>query len=79
MKKTIIPGFTTPAVKQWQAIPTDTQKEILANVWCGKCRTEVSITKLSGAVKGGDLLLVGKCSICHGDVATVVKPKRLNI
>lgn len=52
-----------------------TQKHLLSNVWCGKCRHEVIITNYSGAVKAGDLLLVGKCSICHGDVASVIEMK----
>jgi hypothetical protein len=56
-----IPNFTKPASKLWTAIPADTRKLLLSNVWCGKCRHEVTITNFSGAVKGGDLLLVGKC------------------
>jgi hypothetical protein len=46
---------------------------LLSNVWCGKCRHEVTITNFSGAVKAGDLLLVGLCSECHGDVARVIE------
>lgn len=45
----------------------------LSNIWCGKCRDEVTITNFTCAVRGGDLLLVGKCSICQGDVARVVE------
>lgn len=70
-----LPKFTHPAAKLWAAIPADTQKHLLSNVWCGKCRHEVTITNFSGAVKAGDLLLVGKCSECHGDVARVVELK----
>ncbi|OGT12908.1 MAG: hypothetical protein A3J49_16955 [Gallionellales bacterium RIFCSPHIGHO2_02_FULL_57_16] len=69
----LIPKFTAPAAKLWAAIPTDTRKMLLSNVWCGKCRHEVTITNFTGAVKAGDLLLVGKCSECHGDVARVVE------
>ena len=68
-----IPKFTAPAAKLWAAIPTDTRKMLLSNVWCGKCRRETTITNFSGAVKAGDLLLVGKCSECHGDVARVIE------
>lgn len=68
-----IPKFTTPAAKLWAAIPSDTRKLLLSNVWCGKCRHEITITNFSGAVRGGDLLLVGKCSECHGDVARVIE------
>lgn len=68
-----IPKFTAPAAKLWAVIPVDTRKLLLSNVWCGKCRHEITITNFSGAVKAGDLLLVGKCSECHGDVARVVE------
>jgi hypothetical protein len=68
-----IPNFTKPAAKLWAAIPADTRKQLLSNVWCGKCQHEVTITNFSGAVKAGDLLLVGKCSICQGDVARVIE------
>lgn len=68
-----IPKFTTPAAKLWAAISNDTRKLLLSNVWCGKCRHEITITNFSGAVRGGDLLLVGKCSECHGDVARVIE------
>jgi len=68
-----IPKFTAPAAKLWAAIQTDTRKILLSNVWCGKCRHEVTITNFSGAVKAGDLLLVGKCSECQSDVARVIE------
>jgi hypothetical protein len=68
-----IPKFTTPAAKLWAAIPSDTKKLLLANVWCGKCRHAVTITNFSGTVKTGDLLLVGKCSECRGDVARLIE------
>ena len=68
-----LPKFTAPASKLWAAIRTDTRKMLLSNVWCGKCRHEVTITNFSGAVKAGDLLLVGKCSECHGDVARLIE------
>lgn len=65
--------FTTPAAKLWTTIPTETRKILLSNVWCGKCRREVTITNFSVADKSGDLLLVGLCSECHGDVARVIE------
>ena len=51
-----IPKFTDPAVKLWATIPADTKKLLLANVWCSKCRHEVTITNFTGVVKAGDLL-----------------------
>jgi hypothetical protein len=68
-----IPKFTAPASKLWAAIPADTKKQLLSNVWCGKCRHEVTITNFSGAVKAGKLLLVGKCAECQSDVARIIE------
>lgn len=68
-----LPKFTAPAAKLWATIPSHTKKLLLSNVWCGKCRHEVTITNFSGAVKAGDLLLVGLCSECRGDVARVIE------
>lgn len=68
-----IPTFTDPAAKLWAEIPTDVRKQVLSNVWCVTCQHEVTITNFSGTVRGGDLLLVGKCAECHGDVARVVE------
>ena len=68
-----IPKFTPPAARLWATVPSDGKKLLLSNVWCGKCRHEVTITNFSGVVKAGDLLLVGLCSECHGDVARVIE------
>lgn len=68
-----IPKFTAPAAKLYAAIPADVRKQLLSNVWCGTCRHEVTITNFSGVVRSGDLLLVGKCSECQGDVARVIE------
>jgi hypothetical protein len=61
-----IPEFTPAAAKLWTAIPPETRKLLLSNVWCSKCKDETTNTNFTGAVKGGDLLLVGLCSICRG-------------
>ena len=63
--------FSGPAAKLWVTIPIDTKKQLLSNVWCGKCRHEVTITNFSGVIKADGLLLVGLCSECNGDVARV--------
>ena len=68
-----LPKFTPDAAKLWAAIPLDVRKELLTNVWCGKCQHEVTITNFTGTVKAGDLLLVGKCAICQSDVARVIE------
>jgi hypothetical protein len=71
-----IQKFTPPAVKLWDAIPVDTRKSILANVWCGKCSHGVTIMNFSGTVKGGDLLLSGSCSECQGPLARLIEVER---
>lgn len=68
-----IPNFTDAAAQLWSAIPPKTKKQLLPNVWCGKCAHEVTITNFTGVVKGGDWLLVGLFSVCHGDVARVME------
>ena len=68
-----LPKFTPPAAKLWAAISADTRKQLLSNVWCGKCHHEVTITNFTGTVKASDLLLVGKCSECLSDVARVIE------
>ncbi len=68
-----IPKFTVPAAKLWATIPGDKKKLLLSNVWCWKCRHAVTITDFSGVVKAGDLLLVGFCSVCRGNVARVIE------
>lgn len=40
-----IPNFTDPAAKLWATVPTDSKKQLLSNVWCGKCRHEITITR----------------------------------
>ena len=68
-----IPKFADPAAKLWAAIPANVKKLLLSNVWCGECRREVTIKNFAGTVKGGDLLLVGQCSECLGDVARLIE------
>lgn len=68
-----LPDFTLPARLRRESLPAQIRQRLLANVWCGQCRHEVTITNFSGTIKGGDLLLVGKCAECHGDVARVIE------
>ena len=67
------PKFTAPAAALWESIPSHTQKLLLSGVWCGRCRKDVTITNFTGAVKSGNLLLVGLCSDCRGDVAREIE------
>ena len=57
-----LPTFTKPA-----------RQRLLSNVWCGQCSHETTITNFTGTLKGGDLLLVGQCAECQGDVARVIE------
>jgi hypothetical protein len=68
-----IPNFTESAFALWSRISPEHKKLLLSNVWCGACRHGVTITNFTGAVKSGNLLLVGKCAECHGDVARVIE------
>ena len=64
-----LPTFTKPARQRWESIPAGIRKRLLSNVWCGQCRHETTITNFTGTLKGDDLLLVGRCAECQGDVA----------
>jgi hypothetical protein len=68
-----LPEFTKAARQHWKSIPAEIRQRLLANVWCGCCCHETTITNFSATIKGGDLLLVGKCAECHGDVARVIE------
>jgi len=68
-----LPAFTKPARQRWESIPADIRQRLLANVWCGDCRHDTTITNVTGTIQGGDLLLVGKCAECHSDVARVIE------
>lgn len=67
------PNFTNPARQRWESIPAEIRQRLLSNVWCGQCRHETTITNFAGTIKGGNLLLVGKCAECHSDVARVIE------
>ena len=68
-----LPTFTKPAHQRWESIPAHVRQRLLSNVWCGHCGHEVAITDISGTMKGRDLLLVGRCSDCRGEVARVIE------
>lgn len=68
-----LPNLTRPARQRRESIPADIRQRLLANVWCGQCRHEATITNFSGAIKSGNLLLVGKCAECQGNVAHMIE------
>jgi DNA replication protein DnaC len=57
-----LPNFTPPARQRWESIPTEIRQRLLSNVCSGHCRHETTITKFSGTIKRGNLLLVGACA-----------------
>lgn len=68
-----LPDFTPPARKRWETIPADLRQRLLSNVWCGHCRHGTTITNFKGTIKGGELVLDGKCAECQGGVARVLE------
>ncbi|HMA32573.1 MAG TPA: hypothetical protein VKT00_12230 [Casimicrobiaceae bacterium] len=68
-----LPTFTRPARRRWESIAAPVRQRLLSNVWCGRCGHEVTIADFSGTMKGRDLLLVGRCAECQGEVARVIE------
>jgi hypothetical protein len=66
------PDFTESALRRWVLIPASTRQRLISNVWCGHCHHETTITDFRGIVENGNLLLVGKCAECQGDVVRVI-------
>jgi len=70
--------FSAPAATLWESIPNHTRQLLISSIWCGRCRHDVTITNFTGAVKSGNLLLVGLCSDCHGDIAREIEMARVS-
>ena len=70
-----LPKFTPEANEFWTKLNTEDKKLLLSNVWCSKCSRAATIKNFTGVVKSGDLLLVGECAECHGDVARLIESK----
>jgi len=68
-----LPDFSGPAGQRWESIPADIRQRLLTNVWCSQCRHAVTIINFNVTMSGSDLLLVGKCAECQGDVARVLE------
>jgi hypothetical protein len=65
--------FTTRAAVLWGTIPKEARERVLANVWCVKCRTSVTITKFTGEERNGAVILNGSCAKCGHEVVRVVE------
>ncbi len=57
----------------WKAIPQWAQKEILDNIFCGRCLESVPIALEKAEMAGKSLLLRGTCRDCGADVCGVVE------
>ncbi len=68
-----LPKFTPSAAKLWDKLPKDEQALLLANVYCGNCKGEVTIVSFAGTVSKRDLILNGRCKTCGGEVARVIE------
>jgi len=65
--------FDLKAEILWQTLPARVRSGLLNNVWCGHCRTSVSLVDYTGKAVGGDLVLTGRCGVCGGRVARHVE------
>lgn len=67
------PNFTPLARQRWNSIPDGIRQLLLSNVWCTRCSGETTMTSFGGVIKNDHLVLSGKCSTCHGEVARVIE------
>jgi len=79
-KNNIIPfqptgSFSGEAEERWNKIPRQAQIRILENVFCGKCKTSISIVLETAIMQQRSLILRGKCNVCGSDVCRVVEPE----
>ena len=57
------------AAEVWAAIPSQSQRIILASVYCSHCRRSVSIETFESELVGRGLVLRSSCPVCGGKVA----------
>ena len=67
--------FTPVAARRWKRISLEAQGKILANVWCGNCRSAVQIILGTAEIQSKVLILKGKCKTCGKDVCRIVEPE----
>ncbi|MCL2865707.1 MAG: hypothetical protein FWE25_09225 [Lachnospiraceae bacterium] len=60
------------AMQKWNEFPKDFQKQLLDNVFCGKCFVTTIVDYDITLTNDGFVLLKGKCKKCSGNVARVV-------
>jgi hypothetical protein len=70
----ITPEFTPAAMARWLRIPNEAKEALLAEVWCGRCKTGVLIREVRGELRrSGDIILRGSCAFCDGEVCRVIE------
>ena len=60
------------ALALWQALPAETRRMILGNIWCGQCSKVVTLSDYSVELHG-EVVLKGFCGVCGHKVARVVE------
>jgi len=65
--------FTPAAQRLWDAIPPAAQKDLLANVWCGNCRSSQHIADFTAVAEEGDIRLQGFCDQCGRVVVRIIE------
>ena len=64
------------ALKLWMDLPADMRNNILRNIWCGQCRTAVSMCDYNVVFDRGVVILKGFCSACGHKVDRVLEDNR---
>lgn len=67
-----LPEFSPEANILWDAMTTEAKTEIISFVYCGVCRTTVSVVNFKGSVHNGYLYLEGYCAVCGDEVAKLL-------
>lgn len=65
--------MTKDALKIWMALPVGARSKILSNVWCGHCRSGVTICDYSADFDRGLVVLRGFCATCGHKVARALE------
>lgn len=64
--------FSPQAAVLWKKLPEDKQQIILNKVYCGQCRSAVTLVNVGGFTEGSSLVLQGSCVVCGKNVARVI-------
>jgi hypothetical protein len=65
--------FSPQAEALWGNLPDAEKHIIVNNVYCGRCRSAVSMVDYSGFMEGSSLVLQGFCGVCGNKVARVIE------